>query len=593
MTSKFFRFLGSIKLAVPLLVAIAAVLIGATFYESQVGSPTVQREIYKSVWFGALMFLLALNLAISTISRYPWRGSRKIGFALTHWGLVVIIAGSAAVIHLSTEGLLLVRTDGEPSNLVRVEGDLLEVVAADSPPQQTEVFIQPDGTVVPAKFGDFALQNYQANTIKTVQFSEGAAIANPAVRLQIHSDRMGQRLERWLAVAPAAYSQIEIGPAQLEIKSAQSDQQLEAFLQAPSEQALGRWGTLSLGATEQQIDVYTQQGKAIQLGQVTVLVQGFWPDFRLNAQNQPVTASQQLRNPAVQLAVSEGDRHETWFVFAQSGFEPIRTGVSDPPIELSVAYRIAPPAPAAYFRVVVSPQGDLFYAARSTQGFKAGELRLGEPVSPGWADFQITLAEQVKNAQLHRQVVAIAADAPFVEEASPALLVATPDGTTHWLPWGEPTEIQSETGNYFAAFSPRMLQLPFLVKLNDFIVERNEGSESVAMWTSQITLMDVHSGETVQRPVWMNHPTWYKGWKIAQASWNPGDLQQSTLQVKREPWWVTALTWLGSLLVVTGIGTMFYGPAVTKRLRQAAAKTGSAQPANSETTPDMPSTALS
>ena len=38
----------------------------------------------------------------------------------------------------------------------------------------------------------------------------------------------------------------------------------------------------------------------------------------------------------------------------------------------------------------------------------------------------------------------------------------------------------------------------------------------------------------------MNHPTWYHGWKIAQASWNPGDLQQSTLQVKREPAWVTA-----------------------------------------------------
>ncbi|MGB3295409.1 MAG: hypothetical protein WBB01_20695, partial [Phormidesmis sp.] len=96
MTRKLTHYLGSIKLAVPLLIVIATILIGATFYESEVGSTVVQQEIYKSPWFGALMFLLALNLGISTLSRYPWKGARKIGFAITHWGLVVIIAGSAA-----------------------------------------------------------------------------------------------------------------------------------------------------------------------------------------------------------------------------------------------------------------------------------------------------------------------------------------------------------------------------------------------------------------------------------------------------------------------------------------------------------------
>ena len=104
--------------------------------------------------------------------------------------------------------------------------------------------------------------------------------------------------------------------------------------------------------------------------------------------------------------------------------------------------------------------------------------------------------------------------------------------------------------------------------LNDFIVERNEGSESVAMWTSAVTLSDFHRGIQTERRVWMNHPTWFNGWKLAQASWNPGDLQQSTLQLKREPWWVTALTWSGSLLVVTGISTMFYGPALKQKMKK-------------------------
>ena len=110
-----------------------------------------------------------------------------------------------------------------------------------------------------------------------------------------------------------------------------------------------------------------------------------------------------------------------------------------------------------------------------------------------------------------------------------------------------------------------MFELPFAVKLEDFIVDRNEGSQSVAMWTSKITIADQQNNILEDRDVWMNHPTWYQGWKIAQASWNPGDLSQSTLQVKREPAWVTALTWLGSGLVILGIAIMFYAPTLTRK----------------------------
>ena len=94
----------------------------------------------------------------------------------------------------------------------------------------------------------------------------------------------------------------------------------------------------------------------------------------------------------------------------------------------------------------------------------------------------------------------------------------------------------------------------------------------------------------------MNHPTWFNGWKLAQASWNPGDLQQSTLQLKREPWWVTALTWLGSLLVVSGIGTMFYGPGLMKKFKRSKAAIASVTSdptpdADPETSPDVMSDA--
>ena len=550
MDNRAIRFIGSIRLAVPLLTIIVGVLIWATFYEAQVGSATVQQTVYKSPWFGALMFLLALNLGVSALSRYPWRGARKIGFALTHLGLIVIIAGSAAVIHLGVEGMLPLRTDSGINNQIRSEGDLLEVMTPDGTIERTEIWIKPDGTVAQTVAGLNVL-GYSENTIKTVSFTEGT-VDNLAVRLSLSSDRMGH-LERWLAVAPVAYSKVSIGPAELEmIETEEIDQQL-----SPLETNQPPWGTLQITAQGRNatIDVQKNLFQTLKLDDLSITLVNFWSDFRLDANRKPINASETFNNPAVQLEVSSPQGIERWFVFNSN--PPVRARVSGAIAGVDIHYQIQK-ALNPYFRVIATPTGELYYAAQSSLGFKSGALKPGDSVTPGWADFQITLEEVIPHAQLNRQVVP-------VDDAvgSPALLVEVADKKV-WLPWGEPTAINTPEGEMFAAFSPKLLQLPFAIALEDFIVERNEGSESVAMWTSKILIHDPQQG-IVDRNVWMNHPTWYQGWKIAQASWNPGDLQQSTLQVKREPACVTALTWTGSALIVCGIAVMFYGPALTRR----------------------------
>ncbi len=581
---KLSEFFGSIKLAVPLLVAIAAILVGATFYESEVGSAVVQQTIYKSPWFGGLMFLLALNLGLSTLLRYPWRGARKVGFALTHWGLVVIIAGSAAVIHLSVEGMLLARTDGGPVSTLRVEGDLLEVAAPGSSTEQSSLFIKADGTVVPDRVGELAVLGYSDNTIKAVRFEPGAGVRNPAVQLRLQSDRMGQSLDRWIAAAPAAYGQMSVGPATLQIVQADSAADVDRALApvTPTE-AVNPLGLLTLtwAGETRTVDVAAARQQPLPVGTGTVSVAGFWPDFRLNSDHQPTTASDQLLNPAVELVLSNGALTQRWYVFSKDSFDPIPlTGQSshaDSTVDLTTVpvqtadlvaqYSIEPTVaePDAFFRVVVDADDHLYYAARSSKGFVSGPLALGDTVTPGWADFTVTLTTYVADAQVQRDVVPLPDGAPA--EGEPALLVSAGGSDPTWIPWGEAYALNGPGGDWYVSFSPKLLQLPFGVKLDDFIVERNEGSESVAMWTSVMRLIDPLSGQLSNRRVWMNHPTWFKGWKLAQASWNPGDLNQSTLQVKREPWWVTGLTWLGSLMVTVGIGVMFYGRAVAKQVK--------------------------
>ncbi|MEM8614385.1 MAG: cytochrome c biogenesis protein ResB [Cyanobacteria bacterium P01_H01_bin.105] len=568
MNSAVIQFVGSIRLAVPLLVVIGSILIGATFYESEVGSSVVQQEIYKSPWFGGLMFLLAVNLSLSTLLRYPWKGARKVGFAMAHWGLVVIIAGSAAVIHLSVEGMLLARTDSGPVSTLRVEGDLLEVAAPGQETQQASLFIKGDGSVVPDHVGDLALLGYTNHAIKTVHFSDGAAIDNPAMRLSLSSARMGQTLERWLAVAPATYNRMDIGPAELQVTKVHSDKELQQALKKTTQASEPLWGRLQLDLSNgtQTIDVKSSLNQTVILGDISFTVKDFWPDFRLDGSGQPETVTQQLRNPAVQLEASVGEVAERWFIFGNPEFAPIRNQISgDTPLALDISYAISADAqPEAFFKVVIDAAGELHYAAKSSKGFESGSWAIGQTVTPGWADFEITLEEYVARAQVERSVVPLPDGA---EGGEPALQIETPNGSSTWVPWGEPTTVKTAAGDWYVAFSPKLMQLPFALKLNDFIVERNEGSESVAMWTSLVTLMDPQTGTLADRRVWMNHPTWFRGWKVAQASWNPGDLAQSTLQVKREPWWVTGLTWLGSLMVTVGVAVMFYGRAAAKKLK--------------------------
>ena len=561
------RFFGSIKLAIPLLSAIIGILIWATFYESQVGSTTVQQEIYKSPWFGALMFMLAMNLGMSALSRYPWKGARKIGFAITHLGLIVIIAGSAAVIHLGVEGMLLLSTDGGANNQIRVEGDTLEVLAGDDEIQRANIFIKDDGSVNPQFVGDLELEAYSDNAVKVINFVAGDTY-NPAATLSLHSDRMGQTLERSLAVAPNGYNKVAIGPAELEIIKAEDSTTLKQLLTEPQANNQHPWGEIIVNydGESKAFDVKENGSKSLQFKDLELKFIKFFPDFRLDSDNRPISASDNLNNPGVLIEISNSSSLERWFVFGKEDISPIHAVVSGEAIsEVDLDYQVEIAQANDYFRVITAEDGKLYYAAKSSKGFKSGEYQVGQSVTPGWADFQITLEAYIPNAKLERDIIVVSDNSN--EEGSPALLVKTPSGKETWLPWAEPTVIEDDNEEIYAAFSPKLLQIPFAIKLEDFIVDRNEGSESVAMWTSKIRIEDEANNVIEPRKVWMNHPTWYQGWKIAQASWNPGDLTQSTLQVKREPALVTGLTWLGSVLVVSGIAVIFYAPGLAKKFR--------------------------
>ena len=108
--------------------------------------------------------------------------------------------------------------------------------------------------------------------------------------------------------------------------------------------------------------------------------------------------------------------------------------------------------------------------------------------------------------------------------------------------------------------------LPFSLRLVNFEVPRDEGTETPSDFLATIEFRNSADGATKTGVARMNHPASYPGtplanltgfnYKFSQAEWNPRDLEETTLQVLYDPGWL--LKWIGSLGICLGIAIMFY-----------------------------------
>ena len=111
----------------------------------------------------------------------------------------------------------------------------------------------------------------------------------------------------------------------------------------------------------------------------------------------------------------------------------------------------------------------------------------------------------------------------------------------------------------------RVESLPIGLQLDAFHVTFQEGTDNPASFRSEVRVTDVE-GATGTGSCSMNHPFNFPGnwwntftgltYKMSQASWNPQDRNESTVQVLRDPGWL--LKWIGSLVICAGIFTLFY-----------------------------------
>ncbi|MGL2986035.1 cytochrome c biogenesis protein CcsA [Flavobacterium sp. RSSA_27] len=111
---------------------------------------------------------------------------------------------------------------------------------------------------------------------------------------------------------------------------------------------------------------------------------------------------------------------------------------------------------------------------------------------------------------------------------------------------GEPKTVKIGKLDFAIFYGSKEYQLPFKVKLNDFIATKYPGTEkSYSAFESQVTVLD--SNENFDARIYMNHVLDHQQYRFFQSSFDP-DEKGTVLSVNHD-FWGTNITYLGYFLL--------------------------------------------
>jgi cytochrome c-type biogenesis protein CcsB len=130
--------------------------------------------------------------------------------------------------------------------------------------------------------------------------------------------------------------------------------------------------------------------------------------------------------------------------------------------------------------------------------------------------------------------------------------------------WSNPPEKLSVSGlDFNLQYGSLKLELPFSIKLNDFIAEKYPGTEK--SYSSFMSKIKVEDSESFNYDIYMNHVLDHKGYRFFQASFD-ADEKGTILSVNHD-FWGTWITYIGYfLLYLSMIGIFFIGKTRFKDL---------------------------
>ena len=340
--------------------------------------------------------------------------------------------------------------------------------------------------------------------------------------------------------------------------------------------------TISLAGKTQTLDVAQNLKRDVEIAgtQFTVRIENYWADLRIQ-DGKPVSLSDSPNNPAVVVTIrGRGVPIATAAPNTHGNEQAVSTNGGPSTIPNIAPAMNEANAAENQLTLFVADDGAISYELDSRKlGHSSGPLELNKPLVTGWADWQLVVDRILPHAEQWMDFMPAKGDsANQLPDGVRVRVEQNGETFEQWISGGWQITVPTSPNPIGISYGWRSTPLPIALELMDFEVARNEGNDAPAGFKSTLRVSTAE-GDSATGQCWMNHPfsfpgSWWRTWsgqtfKMSQASWNPENLGQSTIQILRDPGWL--LKWIGSLLIVTGVFLLFY---VKKFRRQyATAKT--------------------
>ncbi|RYG47189.1 MAG: cytochrome C biogenesis protein, partial [Chitinophagaceae bacterium] len=120
---------------------------------------------------------------------------------------------------------------------------------------------------------------------------------------------------------------------------------------------------------------------------------------------------------------------------------------------------------------------------------------------------------------------------------------------------GAPVAIKLNNLDFTIGFGSKSYQLPFTIRLNDFIASKYPGTQkSYSAYESRITLTD--GKDNFDSRIYMNHVLDHRGYRFFQASFDPDE--KGTILSVNHDFWGTWITYIGYFMLFTGLVAILF-----------------------------------
>jgi hypothetical protein len=560
--TRVFKLLGSIRIAVVLILMLAAILATATYYESIYDSKTAQHLVYHSPFFAFFLGLLFVNIFCSTMNRFPWK-RHQFGFVITHLGILILLTGSFITMMTGIDGSMALQ-EGQSSSRVMLDQPVFffghnaqkmtEIPAEfrwqmPTPAHPVRVSIVPGLTAV--------VENYYHHANVVTHYVADKDSSVEALQLRIFNGKVD--VSEWLTFGKGDLS---LGPAKVSLRRLSSPAEVTSFLSSKvnphdrGELQLLLAGkpflmTVSQLAEDRWTDVV---GTDYQVRLKHFYAYAYVDNGKL------VSRSDEPTNPAVEVEIrNHKGSEQRWLLFARYPQLNTRIASSDKGKEIPARLLYSwdtPESPTQHTLALgIGPGNQLYARADHRPGFK---VEVGKTNPTGWMDLQFAVQQFIPKSKEEAQFSDIKMEGGKAEQNGPppavqVLLEGSPKPGPYWLQRGDVRQVPGPNNETMVfGYGFKSIDIGFTMQLKNFKIDYDPGTKTPAAFRSTVTV------DNQDHVIEMNEPLVRNNLRFFQASYAEinGEPAISVLQVARDPGiWPK---YLGSILLVMGIAIMFY-----------------------------------